>query len=276
MEFVDEHGEIHNDEDKSALQKARSELAGFKFKLLKTVGADRLLRARPCLEVMLVMSDFMTIDKRTLLPTVVYASANTIMASSRVRSKTTVRNTLLLMERHGYLVRTGSSTKDGCAKYRIANPHYERVAMSIRDAREHYAHIEAEKSRVDRERRTRKQRDVSKIDASGNERPAKNCAVVVSKNDTNYLGGYLSSLGSGKEATTGPSLAAAQASYGEIPDLDPDEPFPTPQTDDELASAIADFVTMGFSPAVVGYFKLELLAGRLTPAMVDKQRRLAA
>lgn len=51
-------------------------------------------------------------------------------------------------------------------------------------------------------------------------------------------------------------------------------PFPTPSNEDELQAMLSTF--RGFPPAVVGFFRLKLKAGELTPAMVEEQRRLAS
>ncbi len=55
------------------------------------------------------------------------------------------------------------------------------------------------------------------------------------------------------------------ASYGE--DDDPSVPYPVPES---------EFGAAGFSGVVVGYFRKKLQEGKLTPAMVQEQRRFAS
>ncbi|MGI6854352.1 hypothetical protein [Mesorhizobium sp. 1B3] len=51
-------------------------------------------------------------------------------------------------------------------------------------------------------------------------------------------------------------------------------PFPVPDNEEELKATLSTF--KGFSPSVVGYFRLKLMAGQLTQAMIEEQQRLAS
>jgi len=276
MEYVDEDGEVHVDlspEAKAAFAEAKRDLASFKFKLLETVAADRRLRKAPCAQVMIVYCRFLTIDPRTMKPKPVYASCTKVMAHGGILTKKTVIRARKLLIQHDYLKATGSQTKDGCIWFTIQNPNYEQVSMSIKEAEEHYARLDAEEKQVARSKKQKQNIGSGVVGI-----PPETTEGCHSYPDSgvvgipNYLGGNrgrFSSEGSNQQTPV-------DVAYGQIPDIDPNEPFPIPETDEELASAIADFVMIGCSPVVVNYFRQELLAGRLTMNMVEEQRRLRA
>lgn len=274
MEFVDEDGVIHEDVSPEAIESfatAKRELAAFKFRVMETVAADRRLRAAPCTEVMIVYLRFLTIDPRTLKPKPVYASTTKLAAYGGIKTKPTARRGRSLLVKHGYLKPNGSQTKCGCIWFSVENPHHEQVMMSAREAEERYAQIEAEEKKAAREKKQNQNIGGGSITnppemARGVDYLSDRGSII----DPNYLGGNR-----GRYSSEGQDTFAA-SSYGELPEPEADDPYPVPETEDELASALADFRDHGFSPAVIGYFRIELMAGRLTPAMVEQQRSLAA
>jgi hypothetical protein len=56
---------------------------------------------------------------------------------------------------------------------------------------------------------------------------------------------------------------------------DPHVPYPVPDSEEELERMLAQ-LTRGFLPGVVVFFRRQFVAGQLTPAMVEQQRRLAS
>ncbi len=66
----------------------------------------------------------------------------------------------------------------------------------------------------------------------------------------------------------------ASTCYGQ--DDNPHLPYPVPTCDQELADMLGEFRAFGFAPAVVGFFRRQLMEGKLTPAMVEEQMRVAS
>lgn len=239
---------------RTPLQVARSELASFKFSTLETVRADPRLSAAPCLAVMSVYLEFVTIDERTLKATTAFASNITLMARANIKSKTTARAARKLLVENGYMVRIGE-TKDGCEKYRVENPHHERVQMHIRETEEYLKQIEA--GRREEERRKKKL-----------------AADRGSDIDPKYLRRNLGGIGSREEGQ--PIKVSTVLSYGEKDD-DPHLPYPVPTSEDELLRMLAElFEGCHLSPAIMSAMRKMLTTGKLTPAIVEEQRRFAS
>lgn len=262
--------------NRSPLDIARSQLAGFKFATLDTVRADPRLRKAPCLSVMSVYLSFVTIDKRTLKPTTAYASNIELMARCNdVNSKVTAGKARRLLVENGYLVLIGQ-TKDGCAKYRVENPHIERVQMHIQEAKEYWKGRDAEQKEDER----RKKRflgeagvttDVTPQGARGNIE----WSDRVTTDDTNYLIGNLSGLSS-REESPPIKVSSVSSSYAEIEE-DPHLPYPIPESEQELMFMLSSlFDGCQLSAEIMQAMRKMLMAGKLTPAMVEEQRRFAS
>ncbi|WP_187969220.1 hypothetical protein [Aquibium microcysteis] len=256
---------------------AKRELAAFKFELFQTVAADPALRidedsrlrSSPCVQMIIVYSHFVTIDPKTLEPTAAYASAITLEARGGVK-ETSGKKARALLVKHGYLVFSGTKTKEGSLKFFLRNPRKAVVEDHVREATEYLQ----EKQAVERaeERRRSKRHAVG----PSNDTTETVCGVagrgdVGALNVPNYLGVYL-----GVSSTEGNDTPAV--GYGQIPEPEPDEPIDPPETEAELESALNEFRELGLSEAVVAYFAIKLKAGQLTRAMVREQMemRLAA
>lgn len=278
MEHAILDGEVieTTDGNRSPLQIALSELAAFKFKLVETVAADPRLSKAPCAAAIVVLMSFVTIDKRTLKPTPAYASTITLMVRGGMSRRLAKLARKLLVE-NGYLKATGSKTKDGCLKYALENPHVERVAMHIQEAAEYLKERAAEERKEERRKagQDRSEPDVgSDMDHTQNDCGVHSDPDVGSDMDPNYLRTYLSSLGTEErdipiKVSSTPALA-----YGQ--DDDPDLPYPIPETAEELQAMLEEFQQAGLSFVVIGGFRANLMAGTLTPAMVEEQLRLAS
>jgi hypothetical protein len=267
-EYVSPDGEIIEVAGTSLTpyQRAKSELAAFKFRLIETVAADPRLSGAPCTQAIIVFLSFVTIDKRTLKPTTVYASNNTLMARGSIKSKTTAGLTRRLLTANNYLVLVGH-TKEGCAIFRVENPHFERIQMHVKEAEEYFARREAERKEVERRKKgAAKSKGVPVIVTPQDGRGTSNCSDRVPDIGTNYLRVNLSDISS-----EGRDRSKAGSAAGDNPNV----PFPVPDNEEELEAMLAALVK-GMSPAVVGYFRQKFLSRQLTPAMVEEQRRLAS
>lgn len=258
---------------RTALQVARSELASFKFSTLETVRVDPRLSAAPCLAVMSVYLEFVTVDERSLKPTPAFASNITLMARACIKSKTTARAARKLLVENGYLVRIGE-TKDGCEKYRVENPHHERVLMHVREAEEYLKQIEAGRREEERRKKKLAADRGSDIDPTRDGRGDRYCPDRGSDIDPKYLRGNLGGLGSREEGQ--PIKVSTALSYGDVDD-DPHLPYPVPTSEDELVHMLAElFEGCHLSAAIVSAMRKMLTTGKLTPAIVEEQRRFAS
>ncbi len=274
-----ETGEIIDvlpDGGRTPLQVARSELAAFKFSTLETVRADPRLSSAPCLAVMSVYLAFVTIDERSLKPTSAFASNITLMARACIKSKTTARAARRLLIENGYLVRIGE-TKDGCEKYRVENPHVERVQMHVREAEEYLKQIEAERREADRRKRKLATHRGSDIDPTHSESGNRYCTHRGSDIDPKYLRGNLGGLGSREEGHPIKVSTAPLNTYSLAKGDDRHVPYPAPTTAEELTSTLQRlFAGCQLSPEIMQAMRKMLTAGNLTPAIVEEQRRFAS
>lgn len=189
-EFITEHGEIIDDDPTAGLtpyQLACRQLVAFKLKTIETVAADPRLKEGACTEAMVVYLSFLTVDKETLKPKPVYASAIKLMARGKMRSKTTAKKARQLLADFGYLVPVGSATKDGCIWYHVANPNVERVAMHVHEAEERYTELDAERRREDRRKQKAKVCVVPENDPTQTSRGNNGWPHVAPENDPKYL-----------------------------------------------------------------------------------------
>lgn len=276
-EYITEHGEIIEAPDASQLtplQMARRQLAAFKFDLVETIAADPKLSKAPCLGVMVVYLSFLTIDERTLRQTTVYASNIKLMARAGIKSKTTASQARKLLVEAGYLVPTGSQTKDGCAKFRVANPRAEMIKMHIREAEEFLAQRDALRKEGERRKKALLTRGVTDIDTPSEAWGTSNWPDRVSDIDTNYLGGHLSVSCSGEEGSLiehDQSLDEQFNSYASARGGDDqNEPLPVPRNDEEADDMIA-MICEGRTvpPFMRDRLRSILNAGVLTPKMIE-------
>jgi hypothetical protein len=155
-EYIDEHGEIFQGSPIVSLTQYQTEcrkLVAFKLKTIETVTADPRLHRAPCVQAMVVYLSFLTIDKQTLRATTVYASSLTLMARGGIKSDRTARNARALLIDNGYLVPSGTSTKDGSVRYNVANPRADRVTMHIHDAVEYLRERDADRKKQHRRKK---------------------------------------------------------------------------------------------------------------------------
>lgn len=255
---------------RTPLQIARSELASFKFSTFETVRADPRLSA-PCLAVMSVYLDFVTLNERTLKPNPAYASSIILMARAGIKSKTTVHAARRLLVKNGYLVRIGR-TKNGCDNFRIENPNFERVRMHVREAEEYLKQKDAERSESERLKKRYSPRRGPNIDPTPNATGNRNWPDDGSNLDPNYHGVNLGEESFGEEETRKDSTTRF---YSEVGD-DPNVPYPVPQTEAELINNLDQlFGGWQLSPAIMMAMSKMLSAGTLTPAIVEDQRGFA-
>jgi hypothetical protein len=276
-EYITEHGETINEPEtfqRTPLQSARTQLAAFKFDLVRTIAADPVLAKAPCLGVMVVYLDFLTIDERTLRPTTVYASNIKLMARAGIKSKTTASQARKLLVEAGYLVPTGSQTKDGCAKFRVANPRAEMIKMHIREAEEFLAQRDALRKEGERRKKALLTRGVTDIDTPSDAWGTSNWPDRVSDIDTNYLREHLSvscSREEGRLIEHNQSLDEQSNSYASARGGDDqNEPLPIPRNDHE-ADGMISMICEGrmVHPAMRNRLRSMLNDGVLTPRMIE-------
>lgn len=272
-EYITEHGEIIGD-TRSPYQVACSQLAAFKFKTIETVAADPRLKEGACTEAIIVYLSFLTIDKETLKPKPVYASTIKLMARGKMKSKNTAKKARQLLAECGYLVPTGSSTRDGCIWYHVENPNIERVTMHVNEAELYYVEIDAERKREERRKRKAKEIVVSNNAPPETERGIKKCPPVVSNNALKYLEGDLRdscSEGSDDLHSYSPDQIADEAAL----------PLPIPESDAE-AELIMDQICAGRPGAEVlrgrlmSMLKMGVLSPRLANNMLGPRQEAAA
>ena len=261
-------------------QLAKREQAAFKFALLETVAADPKLAGAPCVSVMLVYLRYLSIDEKTLKPNLVWASNDTLRARGGVKSTESAQRARQLMERAGYLYPDGK-TKEGSTKFRIANPHAERVQHHVDIALETYRDQKAFRKEEDRRKQKAKGEGVRETDTPSEPWGAGKPCDRVPDSDTNYLRKHLGEFSSEGEGYTpaseeGNAYALArdcesvEAAAGE-------QPFPVPRNEAELEASLRS-ITKGLrntSPGLLTYFRKELAAGRLTPSTVEQWRSVA-
>ncbi|WP_154720407.1 hypothetical protein [Ciceribacter sp. T2.26MG-112.2] len=259
---------------KSPYEAALTELAAFKFALIETAAADPKLHGSPSLAVLVTYLKFMTIDRQTLKPTLVYASNNTLMAHAAIRSKTTAAKARKLLVNSGYLKPVKSKTSDGCEKFRIENTRADHVRAHIHEALAFHAEQDVFRKAEERRRKAVNERGVPNINTPSDAEGANVCDDRVPNFDTNYLRGNLKGYILGRES-----------SYQDLADSEPqepnsyisaqsgdelNEPLPIPENDAEAESMVA-MICEGASvhPAMKVRIKAMLTDGILTPRMID-------
>ncbi|NMG39906.1 hypothetical protein GRZ55_11690 [Chelativorans sp. ZYF759] len=239
----------------------RTNAASFKLSTLETCTADPFTKPTD-VTLLVAYLKYMKWPARTAYLTNLKAR---IMTGGKKVAQSTITRSRARLVKHGYL-RKVMDKLNGAGIYEVNNPRAEIVA-------DHVAIAEETLKEWDAQRKADARRRVSKMTTPKQLEGKQNVPDRVSIMLDNSLDHSLDRRALKKEPCSGD---ASRPSYGELPEDDPLAPYPVPHSEDELASALADFRAHGFSAAVVGYFRIELLAGRLTPAMVEQQRSLAA
>lgn len=267
VEYITPDGEVIELGSKTPYQIACTNLVAFKLKTLETVAADPRLREASCTEAMIVYLSFLVVDKKTLKPKTVYASANKLMARGKMKSKNTAKKARQLLVKCGYLRKTGT-TKDGCDRYAVLNPNIERVAMHVREAEEHLANLDADRKREERRKRKNGPDGVSTNDPPKKARGINECPDGVSTNDPNYHRGFhRGSCSEGREGLREEGTPPSNDNpYGSIDD-DPTIPFEVPQSEAEANEILSHFGNV--NPVVRSALRRMLMTGELTPAFIQ-------
>ncbi|RWB05489.1 MAG: hypothetical protein EOQ39_22300 [Mesorhizobium sp.] len=268
-EFVSDDGEVvefRNGRPETLYAKAQRELASFKFELYATLAADPLV-SDVCIRATVALTSYVTVDKRTLQPTVAYLSNISMMAEAGIRSKTTAGSVRRCMVKLGYWVDVGQ-TSDGCRLYRIENPRREAVQMHVREAKDKLRADDA--FRKENERRRKADRNAARVPENGTPKALEGAKVWddrVPNYDPNYLRAHL-----GVSSTEGKTnLSAGSSTLGH------DQPFPIPRSEEEAVQLLVSLLNgkeTRLGP--INYFRLKLMSGELTPADIENHRRLVA
>ncbi|RWF71881.1 MAG: hypothetical protein EOQ34_13990 [Mesorhizobium sp.] len=255
-ENVSAEGEIvefRNGKPESLYEKAKRDLAAFKFELYETIAADPMTRKHPCLQATVALGKYVTIDQRTLKPTSAYLSNISMMAEAGIRSKTTCKDVRALMVKLKYWVEVGQ-TADGCAVYRLDNPRLEAVQMHIPEAKDKLradsaAQKENERRRKADQRAARVPKSVTPQMLEG----TRNWDDRVPVSDPNYLRANLTdSLSEGENI--------------------PSEAFPIPQSESEAVAVLVSLFDGAERPSweLLKVFRTKLMSGSLTRADIAK------
>lgn len=279
-EHIDEHGEIFEGSSIANLTPYQAEcrkLVAFKFKTIETVTADPRLHGAPCAQAIVVYLSFLKIDKQTLRPTTVYASSLTLMARGGIKSDRTARNARTLLIDNGYLLSSGTSTKDGCVRYHVANPRADAVAMHIHDAVEYLRERDADRKKEDRRKKAAHTNIPVETTAPQKACPGRNYQDVPVGTTDKYLREHLGdSLSEGRDDfyRQKGSISYASAHDGEEASL----PLPIPHNDDE-AQRMMDAICEGAAvlPSIRRRMTSMLQTGVLTPnlaaGMIGRRRQ---
>ncbi|SIT56251.1 hypothetical protein BQ8794_270078 [Mesorhizobium prunaredense] len=269
-EHVSDEGEViefRNGKPETLYAKATRELAAFKFELYETAAADPKL-TDAAVRAIVAMARYVTVDERTLKPTVAYLSNISMMAEAGIRSKTTVGNIRRLMIELKYWVDVGQ-TSDGCRLYRIENPRRDAVQMHIREAREKLR--EEDTIRKENERRRNADRKAGRVPKTVTPQALEGAKIWddrVPISDPNYLRAYLGDFSS--EGKTNPISEV-------FSDLGRECPFPVPRTEEEAVNLLVSlFDGKENRPGLINYFRTKLMSGNLTPADIEKHREAVA
>lgn len=256
MTFVDEHGEVHEDLEATAGEN-RSK-ASFKLDLIETVAADPAMQPS---DLALVVAYVAMMQ---------WPSREAWLSTSRARaasglSERQVNNSRARLQERGYFepVRMQGTTKI----YRIANPHRADIRQHVAITTEHLKAEQNERQSVRRRLWKARHANSAETEEPLSQSPGE-CDIPA-----NFAGNF--PVESPEYSSEGKEpLRGSAASYGE--DDDPSVPYPVPESEDELVAMLAEFGAAGFSGVVVGYFRKKLQEGKLTPAMVQEQRRFAS
>jgi hypothetical protein len=194
------------------------------------------------------------------------------------------RNKLIQL---GYFVPDGK-TGAGAVRYRLSFAPENRVLDHVMIARETLKQIDAERKEKQRQKR-QASAAVTEPDAVTPDEPVTEAGAgpegfvpctgrrpVTEAGAGNYLYEYLEEDSSEEEGyTQRVSPPVEMNTYALASGGDPHVPYPVPDSEEELERMLAQ-LTRGFLPGVVVFFRRQFVAGQLTPAMVEQQRRLAS
>ncbi|RWE60613.1 MAG: hypothetical protein EOS50_02005 [Mesorhizobium sp.] len=270
IEHVSDEGEVielRNGTPETLYAKAKRELVAFKLGLSETLAADPRV-SDACVRANIALARYVTVDKRTLKPTVAYLSNISMMAEAAIGSKTTAGKIRRTMVELGYWVDVGQ-TSDGCRLYQIENPRREAVQMHICEAREKLR--EDDTVRKENERRRNADRKAGRVPKTVTPQALEGAKIWddrVPISDPNYLRAHLidSSSEEGNNPTAGPFSILGR-----------EFPFPVPQTEDEAVSLLVSlFEGKENRPGLINYFRNKLMSGNLTPADIEKHLEAVA
>jgi hypothetical protein len=221
-----------------------------------------------------------------------YVSILDLQVATGLSTRTIIDSRNKLIEL-GYFVPAGK-TGTGAVRYKLSFAPENRVLDHITIARETLRRIDTERKEKQRLKRQVaasmiERNAVTKSDSviepdAGPETvvPCTSYGPVIERNAGNYLEEYLEGFSSeGKDlnqdgtALSDPSSSHPTNGYASKSGDDPHLPYPVPDSEEELEAMLSTLVD-GLSVAVVGFFRKKFLAGQLTPAMIDEQRRLAS
>lgn len=239
--------------------------ASFKLDLIETVNADPAMEASD-VKLIAAYAAVMGWPKREAWLSSSRARAMTGLSERQVsnsRSRLAGQN----KARRTYL---SEIRKDGLTTvFRIENPWRE-------DCRQHVA-IMTEQFREGQKERQAERRRVVRVPATvadtETDCPRNECSNVpatVAGNIPSYTPQDIA-LKKGE-----PIKVSSVPSYEEIED-DPHLPYPIPHSEQELATMLSSlFDGCSLSPAIMAAMRKMLMAGKLTPAIVEEQRRFAS
>lgn len=184
------------------------------------------------------------------------------MARGNIRTKVTAGLSRKLLVAEGYLVATGSTTKDGCVKFRIENPHDEKMRMHVREAEEFYGARDCLRKEIERQKRAAKAQGVIVTDTPETARGDSNYTDRVIVTDTKYHRVDLrDSCSEGREESQ-----EGNSGYHELDDLNPYEPFNIPDNDNEADEILSHVGNV--HPYIKAELRRMLMAGELTPVLL--------
>ncbi|OHV18440.1 hypothetical protein EOS93_20170 [Rhizobium sp. RMa-01] len=267
-EYIDAHGETLEYSPIASLTPYQAEcrkLVAFKLKTIETVAADPRLHGAPCAQAIVVYLSFLKIDRQTLRPTTVYASSLTLMARGGIKSDRTARNARALLIDNGYLVSSGTSTKDGCVRYDVANPRADAVAMHIHDAVEYLRERDADRKKEDRRKKAAHTNILVETTTPQKACPSRNYQDVPVETTNKYLREPLrDSFSERRDHLHRQKGRISYASTHEVEEAN--LPLPIPCSDDEARNMI-DAICEGAAvlPIIRKRLASMLQAGVLTP-----------
>lgn len=286
---------------KSRDKEADTARAAFKFSLIKTVNADPQMKPND-LKLICAMAEFMTWPKREVWLVTALARAMTGLSESEV-SRSRSR-----LQKRGYVSEPRRRGRTNV--YTVENPHLEAIRDHVAIHTEW--HRERCADRVAKYRQKPKITPPQSVTETTQSHQPRECYITPPESvySVHTVEGRASrdAPTSQGRALQPPPLCAGQKGvfyepHGVPPkDLghptrkpDPENsylrakegmidalgcrdgrhvPFPVPGSEEELQDMLSTF--RGLPSPVIGYFRQELMAGQLTPAMVEEQRRFAS
>ncbi|BCH22079.1 hypothetical protein [Mesorhizobium sp. L-8-3] len=227
----------------------------FKLDLIETVNADPQMKPAD-LAVIVAYLGKLQWPKRLAWLSASHARALTGLSERQINLSRT-----RLMDRK-YLVSKGLQ---GTSRlFEIQNPRLAEMRMHVQETTDHYREAVKERQASRRALRKAVTANFAGTEIALSHSPS-DCDVPanITGNTPHYPSRY------GSEGRTSPSVEVEASEH-------PHEPFAVPDTVERLETMLSVLLDEGLSPAVVGFFRRKFLAGQLTPAMIEEQRRLAS